>query len=122
MMKLVKFYGKVLNTWTHMVTYTTLRGNTFEEEEAPSQYEIAYRQYSMDGRRIAEGSEDFSPERRHDALKTYTVCTWDGEKRQSGGNRWFEERMRVTINRSDRKAAMEIIRKWFPEAALIQMR
>ena len=120
MTKLVKFYGKTLNTWTHMVT--RIWNGREVEEEKPSQYEIAYNQYTMDGERIAKGSEDFSPERRRDALKTYTVCTWDGEKRQSGGNRWLEERMRVTINRSDRKAAMEIIRKWFPEAALIQMR
>lgn len=119
-MKRVKFYGKTLNTWTHMVTRVWC-GNE-EEIEQPSQYEIAYREYLATGEKIAEGSEDFSPGRKRTALKTYSVCTWDGEKRQSGGNRWFVEEMRVTINRTDRKAAMEIIRTWFPKAALIQMR
>lgn len=118
--KTIKFYGKVLNTWNHMVT--KYWGGKEVEIEQPSQYEIAYKEYTTDGELIAKGSEDFSPERRNSNLKMYTVYTWDGEKRQSGGNRWFQAEQTIQINRKDRRAVMEIIRGWYPNAAVIELR
>ena len=118
--KTVKFYGKVIRTWKHWVTRTTLGGKTYEEEAA-SQYELKYREYLANGELIAAGSEDFSPERRNN-LKHYTVYTWDGERRNKGGNRWFEHAMDIVVAPGSKKAALEIVKTWFPTAAMVELR
>lgn len=117
----IKLYGKTLNTWKHVVTVTTLRGNTYEEERT-SQIELAYNEYSADGELIRKGSEDFSIGRYNDNLKIYRIFAWDGEKTNKAGSRWFEEAMTVKINKSDRKHLAHLARRWFPNAAEISIR
>ena len=115
----MKMYGKTLNIWRR---YETIIWKGEEREiNRVYQTELAYREYDEDGDLICKGSEDFSAERIKN-LKTYSVNTWDGVKRNKGGYRWFECPMRITIDRKNRKVAMEILKKWFPDAALIELR
>lgn len=116
----IKFYGNTLRTWKHMVTCKTLRGNTYEEERV-SQYELSYKEYMQDGTLIGVGSEDFSPERKN-TLKRYRVFAWDGKKYNKGGYRWFENVVDVVVAQGNKKAAFEIVKTWFPDAALIELR
>lgn len=116
----IKTYGKVLNVWKHMAT-KTWNGKSIEVEETV-QRELSYKEYNADGELISKGSEDFSPERENNSLVFYRIFTWDGERYNKGGNRWFDEALCVKIDRKDRKKLTEIAAKWFPQAAAISIR
>lgn len=120
MINTIKFYGKTLRTWKHWVTRTTYLGNTYEEEVI-NQYEVAYKEYTTDGELIAKGSEDFSTDRYND-MKYYRVFAWDGKKYNKGGNRWFEEIAGIKVMKGNKADALKIVKTWFPDAALIQLR
>lgn len=115
----MKMYGKSLRTWKRLETINW-QGKEREIERV-YQEELAYREYNEAGEMIGKGSEDFSAERLQN-VKTYSVYTWNGEKYNKGGNRWFELAMRIKIELKNRKAAMEIMKKWFPDAAVIELR
>ena len=115
----IKLYGKTLNEWNHVVP-VSWRGKTVEAMRTV-QVELAYTEYGADGRKVSVGSEDFSTERLH-GLKHYRVFTWDGEKRNRGGYRWFEERLCVRIDPKQRKRLADLCKVWFPNAALIELR
>lgn len=115
----MKVYGKTLNTWTHMVTVDL--GWKKYEEERTAQVELSYTEYNANGDKIGKGSEDFSVERLN-SLKYYRIFTWDGEKRNKGGYKWFEEQRLVRINPTNRKHLKDLAAKWFPNAAEINIR
>lgn len=78
----IRIYGKTLNKWVS------------EDEEGRkriTQLEIAYKEYDSEtGELVGIGSEDFIPAREKSDLENRWVWTWDGEKRNKGGKRWFE--------------------------------
>jgi hypothetical protein len=115
----LRTYGKILNYWNHYVSYEM--GGEMREESRVFQREVAYTEYDCNGEKVLKGSEDFSNERYY-GLKMYRVWTWDGEKYNKGGNRWFEVQLAVTINPKDRRKLCEIARKWFPKAAEVSIR
>ena len=115
----MKVYGKVVNTWKHWET--RIWNGEEREIEVESQYEIKYTEYDENGEKIAVGTEDFSRE-RYNNLKDYRIFTWDGEKRNNGGYRWFEEEAYVKIDRKNRKNLQSLAGKWFPKAAEISIR
>lgn len=114
----LKLYGKRLNTWGTLETLPN--GDKFYSHI--EQVEHAYTEYDHNGEAIRKGSEDFSFRRWDDGTAYYEVWTWDGEKVNRGGNRWFELSMRVRINRADLKKLRHVAKKWFPEAAAIDIR
>lgn len=88
----IRIYGKELNTW-----------KAYDENgvERITQIELAYSDYEIaTGKLVSTGSEDFSRERARN-LQKYEVWTWDGEKRNKGGYRWFELQCYCKINRSE---------------------
>ena len=69
-------------------------------------YEVKYTEYCGDGSIHCTGTEDFG--RIGDYLTTndiarYHVSTWDGQKRNKGGFRWFTYRGSLRINRRTTK-------------------
>lgn len=51
--------------------------------------EVKFTEYSGDGDIIREGTEDFSQE-RYSRVPVYEIWTWDGQRTNKGGKRWFE--------------------------------
>jgi hypothetical protein len=113
----VKLYGKRLNEWKETRTRPDGR-----EYEATTQVEYKYTEYDCNGNALHEGTEDFSSERLHECTGIYDVWTWDGQKVNKGGNRWFECVRVVKINLADRKKLTELMTKWYPNAAAIRIR
>ena len=114
----LKVYGKRLNTWGTLETLSN--GQQFYRNI--EQVEHAYTEYDFTGKAINKGSEDFSFQRWDRGTAYYEIWTWDGQKFNKGGNRWFECVRRVRINRADRKKLQQLAAKWFPEAAAIDIR
>lgn len=116
----MRMYGKrSLRTWTQMETINW-KGEEREVERI-SQHEIGYTEYDAEGNKVGAGTEDFSAE-RFENLKFYRVFAWDGKTYNKGGNRWFEQKLVVRIDRRNRKRLKEIAVKWFPTAAEISIR
>ena len=84
-------------------------------------YEYEYKEYREDGTLKCIGTEDFSAERLR-TLEHRFIWTWDGQKLNKGGYRWFEFDGMVIINKGDLKELKKIVAKWHPEATLIQAR
>lgn len=114
----LKVYGKRLNTWGTLDALFDGR----QYYSHIDQVEHKYTEYSFTGEAIHEGSEDFSFQRWDTTTAHYEIWTWDGEKRNAGGNRWFECQRRVRINKADLKKLRAIAAKWFPDAAAIDIR
>ena len=112
-----KVYGKKLNVWKE----TVKAANGYEYDKT-TQVELAYKTFDYNGKVVGEGSEDFSVARMDNSLTYYEIWTWDGEKLNRGGYRWFECQRRVRINRSDLKKLKSVAAKWYPDAALIDIR
>lgn len=91
----IRIYGKTLETWKH------------EDERGRMvtvQRELAYREYDSEtGELVGVGSEDFSQARWKSEIEGRFIWTWDGERRNKGGHRWFEEQGYITYRKSDRK-------------------
>lgn len=112
-----KVYGKKLNVWKQ-----TEKLSSGREYDRTIQVELAYKTFDFNGEIVGEGSEDFSIAREDSSLTYYEIWTWDGEKVNRGGYRWFECRRRVRINRSDLKKLKSVAAKWYPDAAVIDVR
>lgn len=112
-----KVYGKKLNVWKQ-----TEKLSCGREYDRTIQVELAYKTFDFNGEIVGEGSEDFSIARMDSSLTYYEIWTWDGEKVNRGGYRWFECQRRVRINRSDLKKLKSVAAKWYPDAALIDIR
>ena len=110
----VRIYGKELERWT----YEDERGNT-----RTSQIEIAYTEYDIEtGEIVMIGSEDFSAHRYNVEMKDAYVWTWDGEKLNKGGHRWFTEEGYYRFRRSEAKQFKKYMETKYSTAALVQVR
>ena len=112
----VRIYGRVVNRW---------RAMTDHGFNVTIQFEVAYRDYDADtGDLLATGTEDFSPERcRFEQLKLNRyVYTWDGQRRNKGGHRWFEEQTCIGYRQADAKLVKQYLSHKYPAAELIQIR
>lgn len=109
----VRIYGKVLTRWTAI---------NEQGREFTTQYEIAYREYNTETLELVGiGSEDFSAARYGKEVRWQGVFTWDGERRNKGGNRWFDYRGGITYRRSERNAIKDYMKKLY-NAELVQLR
>lgn len=109
----IRIYGKKLNTW-----------KTQDEagREIIRQYEFAYKEYDVEtGDLVGEGSEDFSPERLKKQTEEHWIFTWDGERRNKGGHRWFDERGYVRHRSSEKKLVKEYMKNKY-NAELVELR
>lgn len=93
----IRIYGKTLNRWTAAQTINDI------ERDVTTQIEIAYKDYYLDGTVAGSGSEDFSPERYRKEIATYEARTWDGNKRNRGGHKAWDQRDTYTIKRDNLK-------------------
>lgn len=115
-MKKVRIYGRVVNRW-YSVNERGIK--------KISQYEVAYRDYDVDTcELLATGTEDFSRDRydSEQLMLSRFVYTWDGQKRNKGGYRWFESQHTVGYKRRDSKLVKEYLHNKYPAAEMIQIR
>ena len=76
--------------------------------------------YREDGTLKQTGTEDFTPERWNKQTHTRFVYTWDGERRNKGGQRWFEFEGRFITD--DPKAFKKYMQARYADAALVEIR
>lgn len=100
----MKLYGKVKQIGT-------LDGQPY--------LEVEYKEYREDGSLKATGTEDFSANRWASTPIRF-VYTWDGERRNKGGKRWFDYEGAYRID--DPKGLKGYIQKRVPEAVVVDVR
>ena len=83
-------------------------------------FEIPYKEYRKDGSLKQTGTEDFTTARIIKQTKCYSIHTWDGKKRMSGNQKWFENHGVIRVD--DRDGLKEYARSIYPDAAEIQVR
>lgn len=88
----LKVYGATLNTW---------KAQDEKGRDVVTQYEIAYKEYDVNGNLISAGSEDFSPARKREELGWYRIWMWGGNHYNKGGHRYFDPCGDATIRRAD---------------------
>lgn len=110
--KTVRLYGKTVEMWTA----TNERGR-----DVMTQAEIEYKEYNALGELVATGTEDFSRDRYKEITWAY-VWTWDGERRNKGGHKWFERRFFIKFRKAERQTLKRYLTARYPEAAEIQIR
>lgn len=108
----IRIYGKELQSWTA----TDENGR-----EKTTQVEYSYTEYNENGEKVGTGSEDFSLERLRTEILDGRVFTWDGERRNKGGYRWFTDEGFYRIRRSDRKEFTELMKNRY-SATMVQYR
>lgn len=108
-MNTYRIYGKVLESWEHEIAPGRVR--TY-------QVELEYKEYNERGELVGVGSEDFSTERYFKELRGAWVWTWDGQKRNKGGYRWFELRCMTLYRRKEVKLVKEHYRRIYGAAAV----
>lgn len=108
----VRIYGKELQTWTA----TDENGR-----ECRTQTEYAYTDYNEQGEKVGTGSQDFCPALEKSELDTVWVYTWDGERRNKGGFRWFDCRGFYRIRKAERQAFKALMAKRYG-AQLVELR
>ena len=106
----VRIYGKVLERW-------------YNDDEkwgkVTTQIEVSYREYDSEtGEIVGAGSEDFSIERWHRDLETRWAWTWDGERRNKGGKRWFENHGLVRFRKSEKAEVKRYLQNKYGAAEL----
>lgn len=113
MRQIVRIYGKVVNRWW---------GEDNKGRKTVIQEEIEYKEYDAEtGELRATGTEDYSPERRNKEVASHWVYTWNGEKRNKGGYRWFEDHGEISYRKSGKKALMQLLKNKY-NAELVQLR
>lgn len=112
----VRLYGKVINTWTRSEVRNGL------EIDVTVQIEQEYTDYRLcDGTVYQKGTEDFSQDRLRTLVKKW-IYIWDGEKRNNGGNRWFDCMGLIEYRKGDTKAVKELLKHRYPKAEVIELR
>ena len=102
----MRIYGKVKVLWQ-------------AEDHKDAYLEVAYKEYREDGSLKATGTEDFSV-KRWSKTPIRFVYTWDGERRNKGGKRWFDYEGAYRIdNPKGLKGYFKAIR---PEAEIVEVR
>ena len=113
MFNAIRIYGKELERWT----YDDEKGR-----ERTYQIEYAYKEYDAETMDICNaGSEDFSLDRWNSEIEKRWVYAWDGNKRNKGGYRWFENQGYIKFRKSEKKLVKEYLRKKY-NAEIIELR
>ena len=116
----IRIYGKTVNTWKAWETYL-YNGAEEREREVITQREVEYKEYDENGELVAVGTEDFSAERYREICEKW-VWTWDGQKLNKGGHRWFECQGTIKFNLNQQKDIMRYLRNKYSDASVIQLR
>lgn len=106
----IRIYGKILEVWTA----EDARGR-----EITTQTEIAYREYDSEtGELLGSGSEDFSPARERSEIDCRWIWTWDGDRRNKGGKRWFECHGMIKYRKREKSEVKRYLENKYNSAAL----
>lgn len=106
----VRIYGQELESWWSKDE----KGRRFLR-----QIELEYKEYNIEtGELVGAGSEDFSAQRYKETLLNKMVWTWDGEKRNAGGKRWFEYSHSVKYIKGKGEAVKRYLRNYYKRAGL----
>lgn len=95
--------------------YIRIYGN--EEKINDNLYAVNYTEYRSDGTIHCTGTEDLG---RVKDIARYYVSTWNGEKRNKGGFRWFSSRGSLRINR--RTTAIKDVKELILKSSDLQKR
>lgn len=112
-MNTVRIYGKVINRW--LVTDEKGRDRL-------TQLEFTYRDVDENGKTVATGSEDFSSERLRTQTERRHIYTWDGQRRNKGGHRWFDYEGSILFRKSEYKELKAYLKNRYPNAEKIEAR
>ena len=83
-------------------------------------FEVEYKEYRPDGTLKQTGTEDFTSTRWNKQTHTRFVYTWDGQRRNNGGCRWFD--FVGTFTTDDPKALKKYAQARYADAALVDIR
>ena len=115
----VRIYGKQINEW---------KSTDEHGREIVIQIEREYTDYnSITGEVVGCGSEDI-PVHWTLGRRATTTCrwvyTWDGEKLNKGGKRWFDYQGQITyrVEAGAVKGVKELLKHKHPKAVEIQIR
>ena len=89
------------------------------KEIAPNYYEVEYKEIRPDGTLKQTGTEDFTRERLKSATDWRNIYTWDGQRRNKGGARWFEYRETVRVSKGDLKEVQAYARRKFADCGAV---
>lgn len=92
---------------------------TKDEDYRTAYLEVPYKEYREDGSLRCTGTEDFSG-KRWSATPIRFIYTWDGEKRNKGGYRWFDYQGSVRVD--DIKGLKNFLKSQYPDAAIVEAR
>lgn len=81
--------------------------------------EVNYKEYRADGSIKQTGTEDFSA-KRWSSIPYRFVYTWDGQRRNKGGRRWFDFEGMIRID--DPRAYKRLTKVLFPDAEIVEVR
>lgn len=101
--EIIRIYGKVLNEWK----------NYSEKWHCDIAYQREYAYKDIDattGEIVATGSEDFSAEREAREIEYKWIYTWNGQKRNKGGYRWFDCQGTIKYRKSGKKAVKQYLK------------
>ena len=112
-MSRVRIYGKVLQRWYD----TNENGRTYLVQR-----ELAYKEYDVEtGELVGAGSEDFSPERYAREISERWIYTWDGESRNAGGYRRFQDQGQIKFRRSEARRVKALLKDRYG-AEIVELR
>lgn len=100
----VRIYGKLVREWF---------ADWKDGRQLRTQVEYAYTDYDEDGHPVGVGTEDFSNERFNKHTRLLWIFTWDGQKRNYGGKRWFcpEGTVRIRNVYGERGRVINVLKK-----------
>lgn len=109
----IRIYGQTLNIW---------RSVDETGRQRIVQKEIEYKLYDTETCGLVRaGSEDFSPECYDKIVSEKFIYTWDGQKRNKGGHRWFDCQGIIRFRKSERKQVIDFLKRKYG-AELVQLR
>lgn len=113
-MEVIRIYGKRVKTWESVDE----KGRKVIE-----QIELQYTDYDANTCEVVRtGTEDYSLQRFHQEVVTRWVNTWDGQRLNQGGRRWFECTDRIQFRRSELKGVKTYLANKYSSAEMIQLR
>ena len=112
MMETIRVYDNPIRHWTSY----DMKGHCHI-----TQYEVPYKEFNLDGRKVRCGTEDFSDSRIH-CLRHYNIWLWDGMTTGNVGQRLFDRGPSFTISKFDRHKLPAFLETLFPEARAISIR
>lgn len=90
-----------------------------EGEHGSAYLEVEYKEYRADGSLKMIGTEDFSA-KRWSGVPMRFIYTWNGEKLNKGGKRWFD--YEGSMRTDDPKALKKYLEKVYADKAVVDVR